>query len=95
MNSSIKILTVSVAAYNVSAYIRKNLDSCIVPEIMDDFEWAYNNITIKNALESITGIENVSANHTNGTVKITASSEVSKAVMVETIEDIGFSVKED
>lgn len=23
------------------------------PEIMDDFEWAYNNITIKNALESI------------------------------------------
>ncbi|MBQ1505751.1 MAG: glycosyltransferase family 2 protein [Erysipelotrichales bacterium] len=38
MNSSNKILTVSVAAYNVSAYIRKNLDSCIVPEIMDDLE---------------------------------------------------------
>ena len=33
-----KILTVSVAAYNVEAFLKKTLDSCIIPEIMDDLE---------------------------------------------------------
>lgn len=33
-----KILTVSVAAYNVEKYIRKTLDSLIVPEILDKLE---------------------------------------------------------
>lgn len=50
---------------------------------------------VKNALESITGIDNVSADHTSGTVKVTSSNEISKSAMIEVIEDIGFSVKED
>lgn len=33
-----KVLTVSIAAYNVEKYIRKTLESCIVPELMDDLE---------------------------------------------------------
>lgn len=33
-----KILTVSVAAYNVEKFIRKTLDSCISEKIMDDLE---------------------------------------------------------
>lgn len=33
-----KILTVSIAAYNVSGFLRKTLDSCIIPEIMDELE---------------------------------------------------------
>ena len=33
-----KLLTVSVAAYNVQDYIRENLDSMIIPEIMDQLE---------------------------------------------------------
>ena len=33
-----KILSVSVAAYNVESYIRKALDSCCVPEVMDRLE---------------------------------------------------------
>lgn len=33
-----KLLTVSIAAYNVEKFIRQTLDSCIVPEIMDVLE---------------------------------------------------------
>ena len=33
-----KILTVSVAAYNVEKFIRNTLDSCIAEEIMTDLE---------------------------------------------------------
>lgn len=33
-----KILTVSIAAYNVSEYIKNTLDSLIVPEVIDDLE---------------------------------------------------------
>ena len=33
-----KILSVSIASYNVEKFIRKALDSCCVPEIMDRLE---------------------------------------------------------
>ena len=33
-----KVLTISVAAYNVAAFIRNTLDSLVVKEIMDDLE---------------------------------------------------------
>lgn len=33
-----KVLTISIAAYNVEVYIRQALESCIAPEIMDDIE---------------------------------------------------------
>lgn len=33
-----KILSVSIASYNVEKYIRKALDSCCIPEIMDRLE---------------------------------------------------------
>lgn len=33
-----KILTVSIAAYNVEKFIRKTLESCVIPEIMDELE---------------------------------------------------------
>ena len=33
-----KLLTISIAAYNVEEYIRNTLDSLIVPEILDKLE---------------------------------------------------------
>ena len=33
-----KILTISIAAYNVEKYIKETLDSITVPMIMDDIE---------------------------------------------------------
>ena len=50
---------------------------------------------VQNALKTVEGVENVVADHTNGTVTITAKEEVSISVMKETIEDLGFEVKED
>ena len=51
---------------------------------------------VKNALENIEGIEKVVANHTKGIVTVTSKENISKEVMEEKIEDIGFEVvKED
>lgn len=50
---------------------------------------------VQNALKTLEGVKNVVADHTNGTVTITAKEEVSISVMKETIEDLGFEVKED
>ena len=33
-----KILTISIAAYNVSQYIRETIESCVVPEVLDDLD---------------------------------------------------------
>ena len=51
---------------------------------------------VQNALKSIEGIEEVIANHNEGTVVITSKDNLSRNVMEEKIEDIGFEViKED
>lgn len=50
---------------------------------------------VQNALKTIEGIENVVADHTNGIVTVTAKEEVSINTIKETIEDLGFEVKED
>lgn len=50
---------------------------------------------VQNALKTIEGVENVVANHTNGTVRVTSKDEVEVETMKEKIEDIGFEVKED
>lgn len=50
---------------------------------------------VQNALKTIKGVENVVANHTNGTVTVTLSNEVEENTLKEKIEDIGFEVKED
>ena len=48
---------------------------------------------VQNALKTIEGVENVVANHTNGTVRVTSKDEVEVETMKEKIEDIGFEVK--
>lgn len=50
---------------------------------------------VQNALKTIEGVENVVADHTNGTVTVIAKAEVSETIMKEKIEDLGFEVKED
>lgn len=50
---------------------------------------------VQNALKVIEGVENVIADHTNGIVTVTAKEEVSINTIKETIEDLGFEVKED
>ena len=47
---------------------------------------------VKNAIESMEGIEAVVANHTKGTVEITTKEEVTQKDIEEKIEDIGFTV---
>lgn len=50
---------------------------------------------VQNALKTINGVENVVANHTEGTVTVTSNNEVKIDILKEKIEDIGFKVKED
>ena len=50
---------------------------------------------IQNALMNVEGIEKVFANHSDGTVKIMANTSVEMSTIKETIEDIGFEVKEN
>lgn len=49
---------------------------------------------VQNALKEVEGVENVVANHEEGTVKVTLVSDVDVTVLNETIEDLGFDVKE-
>ena len=48
---------------------------------------------VQNALKTIDGVEEVIANHENGTVKVTLNKEVEENTIKEKIEDIGFEVK--
>ena len=50
---------------------------------------------VQNALKGIEGVEKVVADHTTGTVTVTAKNEVEESAIKEVIEDIGFEVKED
>ena len=47
---------------------------------------------VQNALKNIEGIEEVVADHNKGIVTVKSKEEVSKKVMEEKIEDIGFEV---
>ncbi len=47
---------------------------------------------VKNALRSIDGVEKVEASFQKGEVTIFTQKEISKAVLEEKIEDIGFEV---
>lgn len=48
---------------------------------------------VKNALKTISGIEEVCADHTKGLVTVTSKENVSEEEMKAKIEDIGFEVK--
>ncbi len=50
---------------------------------------------IVNAVGQIDGVEEVIANHNNGTVIVKSNKVISKDEVKERIEDIGFEVKED
>lgn len=50
---------------------------------------------VKNALKEVNGVENVIADHTTGTVTVSANNEVLENIIKEKIEDLGFEVKED
>jgi copper chaperone CopZ len=47
---------------------------------------------IQNAVKNIEGVTEVKANHTDKTVKITVSTEVSDDEIKNVIEDLGFDV---
>lgn len=49
---------------------------------------------VKNALKSITGINEVIAEHKKGQVKVLANAEVKEKDIKDKIEDIGFEVIE-
>lgn len=51
---------------------------------------------VKNSLKNIEGVKEVTADHNTGNVTVNANNEVSKELIIETIEDIGYEVvKED
>ena len=47
---------------------------------------------VKNAVETIEGVTNVTADHTTGIVVVTSSDEVLESVVKEKIEDVGFDI---
>lgn len=47
---------------------------------------------VKNAVGSIEGVESVIADHTTGKVVVTVSNDVSKELIKETLEDVGYEV---
>ena len=51
---------------------------------------------VKNAIKNIEGVENVTADHKTGKVVVISNNEVSKEIIKEILEDIGYEVvKED
>ena len=49
---------------------------------------------VKNALGEIEGVEKVDADYKTGIVKILANENIERKAMEDTIEDIGFEVKD-
>jgi copper chaperone CopZ len=47
---------------------------------------------VKNAVKNIDGVEKVTADHNTGKVSVTTNKEVSKEVIAETLEDIGYEI---
>ena len=50
---------------------------------------------IQNAIKNIEGVESVTSNYNDGTVKVILIKDIEKNIVTEIIEDIGFEVKED
>ncbi len=51
---------------------------------------------VKNAIKNIEGVENVTADHNTGKVTVISNNQVSKEMIKEILEDIGYEVvKED
>lgn len=51
---------------------------------------------VKNALAEIEGVENIEASFETGIIRVTAEEKVTRKILEETIDDIGFEVvKED
>ena len=51
---------------------------------------------VKNAVQSIDGLESVIADHNTGKVIVIKNKNISKNIIIETLEDIGYEiVKED
>ncbi len=51
---------------------------------------------VKNAIKNIEGVENVTADHNTGKVTVISNNQVSKEIIKETLQDIGYEVvKED
>ena len=49
---------------------------------------------VQNALKNIDGVENVVADHTNKTVKITLQENIEENIIKESIEELGFEIIE-
>ena len=47
---------------------------------------------VKNAISTIEGVENVTADHNTGKVVVSAKDEVKESEIKEKVEDIGFEV---
>lgn len=51
---------------------------------------------VKNAVQNIDGVESVNADHNTGKVIVIKNKNISKNIIIETLEDIGYEiVKED
>lgn len=50
---------------------------------------------VQNALKTIDGVEEVKANHQDGTVRVKANDNVELSAIKEKVEDIGYEVKEE
>ena len=48
---------------------------------------------VQNILKDIDGVDNVVANHSDGSVRVSTNGNVDKNVLIEAIEDIGYEVE--
>ena len=47
----------------------------------------------ENRVKTIDGVENVVANHVNGTVTVTLNKELDEKIITDKLSDIGYEVK--
>lgn len=47
---------------------------------------------VKNAIKNIEGVENVTADHNTGKVTVISNNQISKEIIEETLEDIGYEI---
>lgn len=47
---------------------------------------------IQNSLKTIDGVENVAANHIDGTVVVNLNNEIDVSILENRIEDLGFTI---
>lgn len=50
---------------------------------------------VENSLKNIEGVKKVKANYQKGSVQITANEEISRTMLIQTLENLGYEVEKE